>query len=593
MNSLNEESLRRALEAVRPDPDEFRDEVLRKLAQREASEPQARSLSSPWRSAAAVLPLELLRPVGVSAPLSLVGKKLGAKGLTSAFVFPALSIAMAAFAFVATLRSLMRLRGTKHTSAEVADNAIRAWWKDHQWHAALTIVLLAAVAWTQPVEALVLILLVSMVVIAATLGQLSRAGAASRATVGTFTSTFLGALLGLALMFDEFGAGLRSRHVPDYWAPLLVLSGSLICDLLGRWRSDWSLFKRIGSASGLALGLAACGLYLNERVHPVSDAQLQRYVAQFDEPPSDAVNWQRVGLVGEWLIDQNAAVNRDRIRAWIDQRWSEAQARGADYDTLLPESVLRGAVRLDVFPRGLWDALREPERFGYLLEHDGPLSYPAASRVDLGLRALARLDLSQDERDHLGRRLELGWPHEPVLQRLETMAALCTLAAALERPLPVRDLRDSVHAALLEHWRGERADEPREAGFATELADVEREIADIHLVNATLAAVELIERFGLPPGIELKRLEAFLQRVATPSLIEALSPRGFEAISVQPYRYVAAVALRKLHATTEWSEHDREPNLLAALISERVLVASLLLVVLCIFATLRVARREA
>ncbi len=98
-------------------------------------------------------------------------------------------------------------------------------------------------------------------------------------------------------------------------------------------------------------------------------------------------------------------------------------------------------------------------------------------------------------------------------------------------------------------------------------------------------------RFGVPPHIDSRAVEAFLRRAATPSLIEALAPESVSLLTVQNYRLVAEFALRDFLATQEVAETvTGSPGLLKRRSNSRALISSIALVLLCVLAVFQSAR---
>ena len=214
----------------------------------------------------------------------------------------------------------------------------------------------------------------------------------------------------------------------------------------------------------------------------------------------------------------------------------------------------------------------------------------AAEDVDVRVRSLVRGSMSEAQRDHLAARLRSSWPEPGAPRALRTMVGLVALGELIERPFDPSDeaWRDSAHRALLAHrieGHGAFADHAGQFGDGAPGRKMERP-----LLEPTHAAVRLMRHFDVPDGIDPVAAVRYLERMATPSLVEATAPRAWGLLTVQDYRYHGAVALAELRELLGDSEANVELERLdraRALVVTRILLATLALVALCLFATLR------
>jgi hypothetical protein len=584
MSTCTEDELRRALQPLRPDPEIFRDAVLRKLAERR---PGARA----WRRAAGFAPLGLL-DAGLTRNALAAGMvtKIQSGGIAGALALPALALAMLALTFLAAARSVLaslRSQAAHSTDEQTENGAVRAWWRAHAGGAALAIGALAVLAWTQPIEAVVVVLLLSLAVVARLVRAMAQAGAATRAGVGAFTAAFLGGLLGAGLLLGElapgFGRGLGARldtgGPPGHWAPAVILWGVLVCDALGRWSPHWPAWKKLawGVLPTASLALALAAVYAGTR--PAQVARLARFVERAELPLEDVVGWQRLGQVGAWLREHGAAFDASRSAHVVAAEWTRRGGAAAALDDSLSIHVLAGAARLGVLPDGLWAAIAADPSTQVLAQGHAASLVPSHAQVRV--LALARAGLDEDRRERLAGLLRASWPRAEAPRALEEMATAVELAEHLGRPFGDEVVED-VRRALELHWTGAVPGWPEPAPFTSDLprAGDHRSGDPLHL-PATRAAVALIARFGAPAGIDLPRVRRYLQRAASPSLVEAVSPAAFPMLTTQDHRYVAACALHDL---------DRLPGaasagLAARLRAANVILGALLVVALCVLAT--------
>ena len=590
MSTLTEKEMRDALRPVRPDAGAFRRAIEEKLAARKSADAKhRRPLGGVWRQAAGVLPLDLLTlPVG-GAYATGVTKPIVAKGLVSVAVLPVVALAMLFVTFLGTLRAIIRVRPRPETDRAAEKQALRAWWKTHTPHVVGTIIVLGGVALTQPVEAIVAILLVSMIVVTHLVLRLSRADAASRESVGRLTSGFLATLLLVGLFFGGALPAERVETLPDFYTPLIVLLGYVACTMLESWKRGWSRTRK-GLTVLVTCGAAALSIsVLDARVRPVTDSQLASFVRDFDRPLSDTVDWRRLGVVGEWLEENGArrtAIERERLRGVVADGWRARVDSDRLFGSSFPSVSILGAARLDLLPESIWDAIREQQEERPWIDGTGPLSHPEA--IELELRARLRDPMEPSLRDRLARRLRAGWAAANDARALESMAASSELLELLGRPVTDAEITERVHAALEASWHGRSTSSPFATAFVSYPARLDDEaVADLLRLDSTHGAVQLMARFGVPSGIDLVRVEAFLRRAATPTLVEALSPPSIRLVTIQNYRYRAGVALRDLLAIPTRGADDERDTWIARLLDERVFVGASLLVVLCILATLR------
>ena len=592
MSDLTERDLVEALADLRPDAEDFRGAVERKLSERTERAGEEEARSSAWRRAAAVLPLDPGDLLGSGLPggvaVAVLGKKLGAaSGALGVLALPAVSLAMLGLGFVAAVRSILRAeragsgpRGGAVDEPEVdAARVIRGWWLEHYPRAAAVAVVLLLVGRVWPAGVVLALLVGSMGAVTLLIKRLAASGQVTRRAVGDFTANLLGALLGLALIFDgvveTLGAGM-----PSYWVPALLFLGCVLCDLFGTVRS-WPQQLLRGGVPVLLVG--GWLVMMGRTAHPAGADEVVAYVERGHPGFEDTVHWVELGCIGDWLESRGLEADLTRVRSAVDDSFSAGQVDGVS-----KPFVLSGAARAGALTEARWRELAADPQTAAMLEREGPVVDPGL--IDVRVRSLVRGSMSEAQRDHLAARLRSSWPEPGAPRALRTMVGLVALGELIERPFDPSDeaWRDSAHRALLAHrieGHGAFADHAGQFGDGAPGRKMERP-----LLEPTHAAVRLMRHFDVPDGIDPVAAVRYLERMATPSLVEATAPRAWGLLTVQDYRYHGAVALAELRELLGDSEANVELERLdraRALVVTRILLATLALVALCLFATLR------
>jgi len=159
-----------------------------------------------------------------------------------------------------------------------------------------------------------------------------------------------------------------------------------------------------------------------------------------------------------------------------------------------------------------------------------------------------------------------SWPEKVGFQVLEEMNRCLQAAEILGVPGIFQDRKESVFQALQACW----VREGWKPGGFTSMPDRADHGSD---PKQAYYAVELMRRFGVPEDIDIARVRAYLQS-------ETLKHFLLES-ELPPYDILPSLALSNL----EESLPLRPRTFLEILISERLLLASLLLVALCVYAT--------
>lgn len=380
-----------------------------------------------------------------------------------------------------------------------------------------------------------------------------------------YMAAFIMALNGGQLA--EYGAS-----VSMHWIAALAVAGSLAVVLSGGpGQNPLHASPRAAQLFGLVL-LApflagAVVVALGSQRHSRED--LARYVEGFEEEPGELIRWGGVGRTLAWLqstgdvevdISRPAEVLRAAVHAGADlhPRTLNAGLRGGLFD--------RAA--LDVLAEG-----RDVERAQDLLEPGRRvhgIEYAAP-----GIRLLhATEELTPGQRENLVAAVAASWPDEPGIGRLGEMVEACELFELLGAPGEVQARRDSIHAALARSWVAEREAWWGHPGGFSAYDDGHRETSD-HA--ATLHAVELMERVGVPPEVDLARVRAYLRRETESNLVNPLGRINF-------FNHVPSLALARFEAELA---PLLQRSLAERLHDERLPLAALLAILYGLFALWR------
>lgn len=637
---LDEEDLRAALRPFQPDPSAFEAGIRERLAVAESlpaeSQPAEEPLAnlSPWlKSAAAFLPLELLAGCKGTAIAAKLSPATGASKLLSYLAFPAISLFVL---IAAALISAFKIRGI-HTQAgsqlsdQLAVNeARRAWWQRHKWAAGTVFGISLLLMWLGATSLLFFFYLISFGLLVYLLASFAKAGLGSRQVVaGT-------CLMGLIFMAQAVGGsrlGSREIHFLDqqlvsavfyigvllllpfvaavpppavspavslpktprwYWffcAAFAIFQLLMVARILSLSRTrSWSLaflvanfifaafvpiavmlFKsqlarlRAGSSThSPAKALVAVILIplliwqTSSLFWPATPARIQRHVESFRSARFSSATWHQWEIVARWTIDAKLNPDLTKPRQLLAE---EIAGKQNSY-------VLGSALRVGLLPADQIAQLRDYDRQRRHLFNDRFGIKPSSVHIgqhDWVIRAaVLKNDLSPAERDLLEQRLRETLDCLPTDQyaKLETALRITQLLDVIGRPLDRNHYRPLIHDLLrafhIQHgpWHSVSG------GFKTY---VRTTVGDL---QTTAHAVELMEIYGIPDGLDIAWVRSFLSHYA------------FKRIGDQ--QWIAAAALNRLDALPGITQ----PTWLEILYSERTLFAAIVLVSLCLYATL-------
>lgn len=546
----------------RPDPERFRAGVEARIREREARgerDIDGEERPSPSRS--------FLRRVASLTPIDLVGPATGASKLSTALAIPVLAIGASVGAFVTSVGSISRLR----TRAAMPAQSVRARKLDSFVSGALvTAVHFGALAVMfapallgghHVIDVIVGVLLVSMAALTVNLRRLSRLGA-----LDLHQASSLCAMV-LAFVFLSCFAWGRTAALSDGeseigigWSALVVLLGFVHCMWTARRTGPPE--RRFASTTMLVV---VTGLFvLTPPLDLSSDAALARRLASFEADTTELTGWRESADTFEALRGAGApAPDLEHVRRNVAAAIAQGEPRHP--------WVWTAAARMGLVSRESWEVLAERKLEAHVLDRlvdgEGRTWMPAYHEYVLPM-LLATRTLTDEQRGRLAARIEASWPVAGGNTLELDEAAFCIRAFdLLGRADLVDAYRDRARAILVRHWIDDSSGAfTQVGGFSSNPERFPTSLAD-----ATATAVELMSRVGAPPEIDLRRVRGYLRAEGSFSLVEL------------PYPTLHA-RTRAALARVEREIGLPERTWLEALLAERLLSSSILLVVLCFVA---------
>jgi hypothetical protein len=410
-------------------------------------------------------------------------------------------------------------------------------------------------------DAVLLTVVASTAVLAFGLARCARVGGLDRAAVATLAVAILEALMLVSLQWSVPGP---LTHDAEWNGALPWILGAGIACLL----PFLTVRNRVLSAVVPGLVLLSTTV-LPRRKLPAPDA-LAAVVA-------------------------TTAVDADRVDAWATLAHVATAARRAGADVALHPSVrtqveravagetaaerfaLTAAHQLGLVDEAAWRTVATRGLLPFLLQQlrrdKSPLR-PQAFDAFLLPMLVATGGLDAATRDHLAERLVAGWPTTDTVFPLRDLVETVWWLDGLGRGDLVEARRDAIRTLLVAHQAtGER---PFRGGFAAHPQRLPQ--GDVH---STRDAVRLMQRVGVPSGLDLVELRRFL--------VYHGSELGEASSGVRLHRLAAFADLDALERLT--GPIERPP--LRTLVDERNLVAIASTVLLCVWAATRARRATA
>ncbi len=588
---IDEREIRDALRSTRPDATAFAEGVRKRLDAAKTSDRLVRtaddratsqSRQSEWfRVAASIAPVHLLgRHIETSvAPISFLAISLGKK-LVVMLAFPFISFLMLGLTVMGILRIRAVQNGQRVTNFDVeqARRATELWWKRYGW-IAVVVFLGALVApflgWTTP---LLIALVCSGFAAVSFIRTLARENLVERRVIGGAVVPVLGILGQLAL---TFASGSSQVLDPNLVVGVLFCGAFLIAAMIqprtletstpqrasGKWTRTFLLVQlALGAIAiawlayklnspflwvGLAIDLGAIAyMYVVPRSptsnpglrasgyaiiaflalaicsqslwRGVTASDVRRYVESFDG--SQLGMWDDWADAAKWL--QETGVEYDKATALA--HFQQDLTRKPQLRSLM----LTAAVRSNLIAASeiLSDLEVQADRARLI---DSQLVDQPILGLEMEYFCIAALaesrDLTDAERDLLVRRLMVNWKRldskDFDWRRLNNALWLTELLGRLDQEIEMDRRTSDVHRWLVERQVTQPLVFRNGGGFYVTDQSID---SDQH---ATLAAINLMQTYGVPSEIDIPQLRSYLR----PNFLYDL----------QPYTYVPKVISRE------------------------------------------------
>ncbi len=563
----------------RPEPEAFEQAVEARIAEREAAgekgaQLEAAEAPAPEDSAPEAT---FLRRAASWMPLAPTGKGGGGsaalKTTYTVCALPAILFALAVASFIASARSILNLSKQAVPSAHgpglsthPLQDPVNQDLKRSRWLIMLlqmtTIIALgvSCLASQQGGQnTLVLALLVAMGALTLTVRGLLAMGALSRYHVSRVSTGLLVTVYGGCFIWSSSFPILRGEAWIDIgWSSLVILVGLIGTQALGQ-----------GRKAGVGAALAV--LFVVLIVQPIGGGRSSAgsVYSQLEDTQLDP------GALGRW---RGAAAMYEALEAAgedLPDMSSTAQSINQAIisgDKIHP-TVLTAGARMGLIDSEHWQRLAqrkfEKADLESLLRKGGSFNPTAYYEYQFHMLVHSR-ELTAEENRFATEAIEAAWDKADLDPRLDKLVAFARALDLLGHPDRVDAHRDRVHAQLREHYRPIQTFGPLRSpgGFAPNPAR-----SDYSDSQTTWSAIELMSRLGVPEGIDLWKVRTFLTHEARALPLPIELPTAY-------LRSLPRAALLRLEHALELPPR----GWLAGLFAERLLLASVLLVALCLLA---------
>lgn len=579
---VSESDLRAALRPHRVDTDEFTNRVQSRIEAGEAwlVKERLETASPLLKVAAAFIPWPILSSSNIAGSGVKLSSLTISQKLLGYIALPAISLFVligAAFFSARKIRNIQKENLTEIRDASEMQAAVKQWWANYKWTAipvytAVIILPMIGSTWL-----LFLLLLASFGLLLCFLSSVTRYHAGNRLMIAQSCLLGLG-FLGQT-MTNPF-TGLRDIHFVDqklisvvfYLGTLLLLPIVIYCknhlensgtpETTESSRSTEHTTSRqlwIGGTVYFSVVIALLVWFTNPILRPATPARILQHVEAFEVGRYPFISWQNWEIPASWTTDEGLNPNLSRARKVLQHEIDTNQ----DQLTFILGSAFRTGIvppdeierlpnlelnRLSLLPLrrlespGRIFSLNQSAWVFYALDQTGQLT--PADRDYLEQRLLATLDSSVGETANV----------------LETALRVTQLLEVIERPIDRDKYRPQVHDWLLKFHSNQTHFFQIAGGF-------EQYKDGSATLETTSHAVELMQIYGVPENLDLNKVRSFLR------------PLYFRP---SDDKWTAAVTLRRLNNLPGVTQ----PTWLEWMYYERSLLTAILLVALCLYATL-------
>lgn len=569
MTPVSEELLRFALAPFRVDPAAFEAGILSRVN----APPQKPRIASdagisPFlKNAAALLPLGFLSGCKVApAPAKLTPAAIGSK-LLSYLTFPAISLFALLGAAIFSVIKIQRMRSTNCDAIpeqpELATN-LQQWMADHKWGAAGVFAVSLSLAVWGSSELLFWFYIASFGLLIYVISTLAKSGFGNRYWVGGLSLQGL-SFLGQAAGFCMIGAS--EIHFLDQSLVVAVFFGGALAQavlLLCVTPSDTTRsLQRVAAVLFAVIVIPMLFRTLRPDLWLNPHSRIQSHVEAFEHARFSSASWSQWEIPALWTIQSQLKPDLSRPRQLAASEIAGEQnpfvLSSAMRCGLISKDQTRQLKKYDLNRQVLVAATADGKRYPIL----------SITQTDWVIRtAVLRGDLTPQEKDLLVQRLHATLselPHESYVG-MDDLLCATQLLELLGHPVQPEQYREAIHALLRElHTLGS-------GGFT--LAGGFKRYRTLPAnfpgdLEATAHAIQLMEIYGVPDGLDLLWVRSFLK----PSYYRHLPSQWM----------IATVTLDRLNRLPG----AKPPSWLDYLIYERTLLAAVVLVGLCLYATLR------
>ncbi len=570
VNLVTEEDLRTLLRPYCADAGRFEAGVLARLqvaSQRRANDPLA---GGSWllRNAAAYLPLTVLSGCNATSvgPVGFFGKCLGL------LAFPAISLFFLIGATVLTLLKIGSIQPNADETAEsplLALKAIQQWWHDNKWGTLAVFIVSLGLAVAGATWTLFLAYIVSFGLLLFVLSSLAKRGLGNCYVVGESCGMGL-MFLGQLAAFPQIGS--REIHFLDQsLIAAIFMGGAFLLLVIGHRHSpSKDLRKTSRSVLMLVVGcivLPLVGWMTSSTIWPVTQTRIRSYIEGFDYAPFHTASWEPWEIVTDWAQQSQPDLDLTRPRQLFVQEVAGSQN----------PFILGTGVRLGLLAKDQTSELKDYQPQLRFLVKNPPVGLKPqiitnVEQSDWVIRlAIERGDFTSDEQDYLAQRLLATLEYHLSENSVVTLKELlCTtkLLDVVKHPMDRDPIRERVHQLLKRLHTTDSGGSQFAGGFKTYLKwDGGAWLSQPGSLESTAYAIELMEIYGVPEGIDWKWVRAFLR------------PSNYR---LSDDKWVAATLLDRLNHLPSITR----PTWIELLYYERTILAAIVLVGLCLYATL-------